>query len=72
MAVRITYECLNCATDGYPCAGESCEKRVHRTYTCDKCKKEVDSDDLYDTDDGELCEDCLIEATLAETPKAYV
>lgn len=71
MSVRITYECLHCATDGYPCAGENCEKRVVRTYTCDKCKNKVDGDNLSDTDKGELCEDCLIEVTLAETPKAY-
>lgn len=72
MAVRITYECLNCATDGYPCVGNSCTKREVRTYTCDRCGAEVQYDDLYVSDsDGEICEDCLIEVTLRNTAKAY-
>ena len=49
-----TNECVDC---GLPCQGEACPYyRVTRFY-CDKCKNE---EVLYETEDGELCADCVL------------
>lgn len=59
--------CCHCATDGYPCAGDTCSNRNAVELICDQCKAVVE--ELYDTEHGEVCESCLIENTLNETPK---
>jgi hypothetical protein len=56
----VTYEnqCCDCATDGYPCIGNSCRRRHFKVLTCDRCKQEVYR--LYKFDGQELCEDCVL------------
>lgn len=60
MAKVLKDECYDCKADGYPCLGNSCPNRKVPHYYCDKCKDEFDSDELYDTEYGELCEECLL------------
>jgi len=67
MAKREQNQCCHCATDGYPCVGERCANRRVIVYTCDMCKQVLDT--LYDSEFGEVCEDCLIIETLKNTPK---
>lgn len=54
---KIENDCCDCAVPGYPCTGE--HKRVPHYY-CDECKFEFLPEELYVTDDGELCVNCLI------------
>lgn len=65
MAVVYKDECVSC---GLPCLGNTCPNRNVPHYYCDKCKYEYETDELYVTDDGDLCLDCLVKGfkTLAE------
>ncbi len=65
--VRIENDCCNCKTEGYPCQGKCCRLRNSEHYYCDCCKDEVDSEDLYDYENQDLCENCL----LGCIPKTY-
>lgn len=58
----IKYEnhCCGCAAPGYPCLGSACPFVDVPVYYCDRCKYEIDGD-VYEDDDGDLCEDCLKE-----------
>ena len=58
MAIRYEDECCSCATENYPCMGSSCPNRNVPHLYCDKCEKEVE--DLYKTEDGELCAECVL------------
>lgn len=51
-------QCCSCAVPAYPCRVASCPNRNVPVYYCDKCKEEI-SDDVYEVDGAELCEDCL-------------
>ena len=53
-------ECCSCATPGYPCLGDACPNRRVPVYFCDKCKEKIE-DDVYEADEQELCEFCLLE-----------
>lgn len=57
--VRQITECFDCATPSYPCRGYTCPNRNKRVLICDKCGEEVEK--LYRTEDGELCEECVLE-----------
>ena len=46
-------DCVDC---DIPCG--NCGLKHNPHYICDKCNDDVDF--LYDTPDGELCEDCLL------------
>lgn len=50
-------DCCGCSTAGYPCIGDDCELKHAIHLFCDECYDETDQ--LYDYDDEELCEDCL-------------
>jgi hypothetical protein len=59
----ITYEnhCVSCATESYPCIGNSCPNRHVKVLTCDCCGEEVDK--LYRSDylgDVDYCADCAL------------
>lgn len=56
--VKIEYEdgCVGCPQGCIHCGREHM-KIPH--FICDKCDFEVD--DLYETDEGQICIDCLIE-----------
>ena len=54
---KLENECCDCSTPAYPCKGASCPLRSVAHYYCDKCGAE---EVLYQTDDGELCADCIL------------
>lgn len=58
--LKIENHCCNCAVPGYPCRGSLCSLRKVKVYYCDKCETEIDGD-IYDVDDQELCEDCVLD-----------
>lgn len=58
MAIRYEDECCGCATESYPCLGSECPNRHVLHLYCDKCKEDVE--DLYETEDGQLCADCVL------------
>lgn len=51
-------ECCGCAVPSYPCMGSACPNRNVPHLYCDKCEEEVE--DLYKTEDGELCAECVL------------
>lgn len=51
---KIENECVGC---GLPCIGSACPHRNVAHYYCDSCGAETT---LYNTDDGELCADCIL------------
>lgn len=57
--VKYRNECCDCASEGYPCLGESCPNRNVRVLVCDQCGSEVE--DLYWLDGEQLCCDCVLE-----------
>lgn len=56
--VMMENECCCCATENYPCAGSACPNRNVPHLYCDECEEEVE--DLYKTEDGELCAECVL------------
>lgn len=63
---RVEDNCCNCDVESYPCSGQ-CYLRNSVHYYCDCCKEEFYSEELYDYDGQELCEECLLKIV----PKAY-
>ena len=59
MAIRYEDECCGCAVPGYPCLGSECPNRHVPHLYCDKCEDEVE--ELYKTENGELCAICVLE-----------
>lgn len=57
--IRIENDCCGCAVSAYPCLGESCPLLHQKHYYCDSCGEETDK--LYRLDDGEYCEQCVLE-----------
>lgn len=55
---RTENECVGCTELGIPCMGSSCPNRHVTRWYCDMCGDE--SDVLYDYDDKELCEYCVL------------
>lgn len=51
-------ECCSCAVPAYPCMGDACPNRNVPHLYCNKCKEDVE--DLYKTEDGELCAECVL------------
>ena len=58
MAIRYENECCGCAVPAYPCMGDACPNRNVRHLICDKCHEDVD--DLYNTENGQLCAECVL------------
>lgn len=58
MAIEIENHCVDC---GLSCKGASCPYRNVKVYYCDKCGEEISSDDVYDFEGMDVCEDCLKE-----------
>ena len=52
--IKIENHCVSC---GLPCLGSTCPYRNVEVRYCDKCKEETE--DLYEVDGDDLCEDCL-------------
>ncbi len=57
--IRIENHCCECATDGFPCIGESCPRRNVEVFYCDDCEEEIYGD-VYESEGEELCEFCLL------------
>jgi hypothetical protein len=59
--IRITHE-DGCVACGKPCIGSACSYGQIEicTYFCDMCGKEVDEDEVYETENGEFCEECFL------------
>ena len=69
MARRHTDTCVGCTSMGLPCRGNRCSNYHFAVeYTCDKCGKEFNPEELFDVDGDMLCGDCLLESfkTIAE------
>ena len=52
---RTENECVDC---GKPCLGRACPFSSVTRYYCDQCGAETL---LYDTDEGELCAECVLD-----------
>lgn len=52
-------DCYGCATESYPCLGESCPVAHTKHYVCDYCKEELDEGELYWYEGEQLCIDCV-------------
>ena len=63
--LKIEDRCCGCAAPGYPCEGNSCPNKNVRVYYCDKCGEEI-TDEVYEVDGEDLCEDCLKKMFLKE------
>lgn len=57
--IRYENNCCGCATESYPCIGDSCPNRHVPVFVCDECGDEVD--DLYEYGSEQLCADCVLE-----------
>lgn len=55
---KIVNECYGCKDVGLPCLGSTCPNKNVAHYYCDKCGDETV---LYEYDDEELCQHCLLE-----------
>ena len=53
--VRYENDCVDC---GLPCLESACPNQNVKHLYCDNCKSEVE--ELYEYDDSELCEECLL------------
>ena len=62
--VKYENHCCGCAAPGYPCMGASCPNRNVKVYYCDKCKSELDPEEIYEVDDEHFCAECLLEKFL--------
>ena len=64
----ITYEneCVDC---DLPCRGETCSLRHVPHYICDDCGEDVE--ELYDTDEGEFCAQCVLEHLPKVSERGY-
>lgn len=58
--LKVEDRCCGCAAPGYPCVGNACPFKRARIYYCDKCGEEI-TDEVYEVDGKDLCEDCLKE-----------
>lgn len=58
--LKIENHCCDCAVPAYPCSGDLCPLTKVAVHYCDRCGCEIDGD-IYDLDDKELCEDCLLD-----------
>ena len=54
---KIENDCCGCATETYPCIGNSCSLRHVEHFYCDKCGNETK---LYSFLGQELCEECIL------------
>ena len=56
--VREENQCVGCS-DGMGCLGSACPNRNVEVTYCDRCGEEIDSNEVYEVDGEDLCEDCL-------------
>ena len=57
---KITNDCCGCSAPGYPC-NPDCHLKSVEHWFCDKCREEIDVDEIYEVDGEDLCADCLKE-----------
>ena len=56
---KIENDCCDCAAPAYPCMGSACSLRHSPHFYCDKCHDDVD--ELYILENGEYCENCILD-----------
>ena len=56
--VKYENQCCGCATESYPCIGNSCPNRNVPVLVCDECGFEEDI--LYEYDGQQLCKTCVL------------
>jgi hypothetical protein len=55
-------ECCDCATESYPCIGNSCPMRHVTYYRCDRCGCDgLTEDEIHEVDGEDLCDSCYDE-----------
>lgn len=55
-------ECCDCATETYPCIGDSCSLRHVTYYQCDRCGcNGLTEDEIHEVDGEDLCDTCFDE-----------
>ena len=55
-------ECCDCATEPYPCVGNSCFMRHVVYYQCDRCGcGGLTEDEIHEVDGEDLCDTCFDE-----------
>lgn len=57
--MRIENDCCDCANGSYSCLGFACPRRNAKHFYCDECGSEST---LYEYNDKELCQECLLDA----------
>lgn len=58
--IRYEDECCSCATESYPCWGDSCPRRNVPHYFCDHCGHERDEDELTEVQGEYICLSCIV------------
>lgn len=56
--IKYENQCVGCATESYPCLGDSCPNISVPCLYCDECEEEFDQ--LRDYDGEQLCDNCLL------------
>lgn len=55
-------DCCSCATESYPCIGDSCSMRHAIYYRCDRCGCDgLTEDEIHRVDGEDLCDVCFDE-----------
>lgn len=52
-------ECIGCPKE-IGCFGMACKNKNVPHYYCDECKQEFEPEELYVTDEGDLCDECIL------------
>lgn len=58
--IKFKDECCGCAAPAYPCLGSDCKNRNVPHFYCDNCEEEFEANELYNNDDEDLCQECLL------------
>ena len=56
--VKYENQCVGCPPN-MGCMGSSCPHRKVKVIYCDCCGEQIDSDEVYEVDGQDLCEDCF-------------
>lgn len=68
---RVENECMGCATESYPCIGDTCQYRHVPHYYCDNCGDEVERDELFKWNGQDYCIECIHNDIDSDLEKAY-
>ncbi len=60
MGIRIENNCVGCLPE-MGCLGNSCPNINVKQYFCDQCEESFSPNELYQVEDKQLCEECLLD-----------